>query len=110
MKRTLNLSIPTPCTEKWENFEPRPAGGFCMSCSKTVVDLTRMNDDQIIDFFKNKPAHICGRLRAGQLRAYTLADPVKIDAGFTLFRAGVLSLFLLLSGKVASAQQVVLAG
>jgi len=104
MKRTLNLSIPAPCTEKWENFEPRPEGGFCQSCSKTVVDLTRLSDDQIIDFFKNKPAHVCGRLRTNQLRGYALLDPVKINPGFTLLKAGLLSLPLLLTGKFAAAQ------
>jgi len=107
MERTLNLSIPTPCTEKWENFEPRPDGGFCSTCSKTVVDLSRMSDEQIIDFFRNKPAHTCGRLRADQLRSYAWTDPVKIYPGFTLFRAGLLSLFLLLASKAAFAQQVV---
>jgi len=106
MKRTLNLSIPTPCTEKWENFEPRPTGGFCGTCRKTVVDLTRMSDDQVIDFFRNKPGHTCGRLRTDQLRSYTTVDPIKINLGFPLFRTGLLSLFLLLTGKVASAQQM----
>jgi len=107
MKRTLNLSIPTPCTEKWESFEPRPTGGFCGTCCKTVVDLTRMSDDQVIDFFRNKPAHACGRLRPDQLRTYAWADPVRINPGFSLFRAGLLSLFLMLAGKTASAQQVI---
>ena len=71
MKTNLNLSIPSPCGQKWQAFIPTPDGGFCSSCNKVVVDFTGMNDEQIVDFFKNKPAHTCGRFRPDQIRTYT---------------------------------------
>lgn len=104
MKHTLDLSISNPCTEKWESFEPRPAGGFCGSCNKTVIDFTRMTDEQVIDFFNKASGHVCGRLRGDQLKSYAVADPVWIIPGLALFKASLVSLFLLLAAKAASAQ------
>jgi len=102
--KNLSLSIPKPCSEKWENFTSVSNGGFCSSCSKVVVDFTNMNDDAIIDFFSKKPGHACGRFRPGQLKAYAAMAPLKINPGFTLLKAGLLSLLFLLMSKQTSAQ------
>jgi hypothetical protein len=102
--KNLSLSIPKPCSEKWENFTPAANGGFCGSCSKIVVDFTNMSDDAIIDFFSKKPAHACGRFRPGQLKTYAATTPLKISPGFTLLKAGLLSLLFLLVSKQTSAQ------
>lgn len=105
MQKNLNLSIPKPCTEKWENFIPSPVGGFCSSCNKVVVDFTKKGDDEIADFFRSKPAHACGRFRPDQLKLYVLASPPAINPGFALLKAGVLSLLLLMISRPASAQK-----
>jgi hypothetical protein len=102
--KNLSLSIPRPCSEKWENFTPSAGGGFCSSCSKVVVDFTNMSDDEIIDFFGKKPAHACGRFRTGQLKAYSAHAPLKVNPGLTLLKAGFLSMLFIMSGKQASAQ------
>jgi len=67
----MKLSIPQSCSENYQNFEPRPDGGFCQSCAKTVVDFSAMSDKEVMDYFKNRSeAKTCGRFRPDQLKAY----------------------------------------
>lgn len=105
MKKSINLSIAEPCGEKWENFTMTSHGGFCSSCSKTVIDFKNASDEEIIEFFKNKPAHACGRFRADQLKTYSFTKPVvTLHPGMALFKAGLLSLVLLLMSRPSIAQ------
>jgi len=104
MKETIALSISSPCSEKWDEFTPASGGRFCGSCQKIVVDFTEMGDAEILDFFRIKPAHMCGRLRPDQLKAYSSTTMVKINPGLTLLKAGLVSLLLLMMSKQTSAQ------
>lgn len=106
MQKSIHLSIPKPCTEKWENFAPVAMGGFCSTCSKVVVDFTTLSDHEIVNFFANKPAHACGRFRQDQLRSYVHAPAPVIHPGMTLFKTGLLSLLLFLINKPLSAQSI----
>jgi hypothetical protein len=106
MKKNLNLFVPQPCAEKWENFTPTSNGGFCSSCYKTVVDFTKMGDDEIIDFLTGKQDHTCGRFRPEQLKIYRRTTPVKINPGLMLLKAGLISLLLVLISKQTSAQTI----
>ncbi|HEY5745538.1 MAG TPA: carboxypeptidase-like regulatory domain-containing protein [Chryseolinea sp.] len=104
MKENISLSISSPCSEKWGDFTPATGGKFCGSCEKIVVDFTRMGDAEILDFFRAKPTHICGRLRPDQLKAYSNTAVIKINPGLMLLKAGLVSLLLVLMSKQASAQ------
>ena len=104
MKTNLNLEIPKPCFEQWENFTPTQNGGYCGSCFKTVVDFTKMSDDEIVRFFKDKPTHACGRFRADQLKAYAHTYPTKVRPGAMLLKAGFMSLLFAVISKPAGAQ------
>src|SRR6187402_1603316 len=104
MKSSLNLSIPTPCHEKWDNFTPVSNGRFCDSCSKVVIDFTKMSDQEILEFMQSKPAHACGRFRPNQLKIYSQTPIVKINPGLTLLKASLLSILMMLISKPASAQ------
>lgn len=97
--KTFSLSIPKPCSEKWENFTPTEGGGFCSSCSKVVIDFTKMTDQQIIDFVKQKPSHACGRFGPGQLKQYHQFEFANVKPGYMFLKAGVLSALLLLGSK-----------
>jgi hypothetical protein len=103
MKKALSLSIPEPCHENWDKFIPTDTGGFCNACNKNVIDFTHAAEADILNFFKHKPEHACGKFRTSQLKTYYLA-PDSIRPGFTLLRAGVLSLLLLLISKPGSTQ------
>lgn len=68
MSKKIQLTIPTPCHENWENMTPEDKGRFCGSCQKQVVDFSAMSDRQIAEFFK-KPStgSVCGRFMTDQL-------------------------------------------
>ncbi|MBT1697006.1 carboxypeptidase-like regulatory domain-containing protein [Fulvivirgaceae bacterium PWU4] len=102
--KNLSLSIPKPCSEKWENFSSTTNGALCGSCNKVVVDFTSMSDEALIDFFSKTKGHTCGRFRPDQLTTYTPSVRVKVNPGVTLLKAGLLSLLLVLTSKQASAQ------
>lgn len=104
MKSTLAISIPKPCSENWNTFTPTLTGGFCGSCNKNVIDFTKASDDEIVAFILKKPEHACGRFRNDQLKVYTVLPDVRLRPGFTLVKAGVISLLLLLISKPSSAQ------
>jgi hypothetical protein len=105
MRTDLTLSIQKPCSEKWNAFNPTPDGGFCGSCSKVVIDFTKMTDEQMLSYLKNKPTHSCGRVRVDQLKTFSDTTlPPRINPGMTLLKAGFVSLLLLLVSKQSLAQ------
>jgi len=99
MKNQISLDIKKPCSENWESFTSTSDGGFCSSCSKTVIDFTKMNDDEILNFFNNQTKQTCGRFRSDQLKHYTYSKPLNIRPGFSLLKAGLISLFVFLASR-----------
>jgi hypothetical protein len=63
----INLSIPEPCHEKWDNMTAVEKGRFCNSCQKVVVDFSSMSDAQLIAYFKAPKDSVCGRFDKEQL-------------------------------------------
>jgi hypothetical protein len=68
MSKKLQITIPTPCHENWDNMTNVQQGKFCGSCQKNVVDFSDMSDRQVAEFFK-KPStgSVCGRFMTDQL-------------------------------------------
>jgi hypothetical protein len=68
MSKALQLSIPKPCHENWNEMTHAEKGKFCGSCQKQVIDFTRMSDRDLAAFFK-KPStgSVCGRFNNDQL-------------------------------------------
>ncbi|MBT1706514.1 carboxypeptidase-like regulatory domain-containing protein [Chryseosolibacter indicus] len=105
MNKSISLSIPRPCSEQWDKFTSTPTGGFCSSCSKVVIDFTKMNDSEIVEYFSTEHASTCGRFRPGQLKEYVFATlPPTITPGYTVLKAGILGLLFLLVSKPSLAQ------
>lgn len=72
MKDQFSLKISKPCLEDFNQFKPTLQGGFCGSCQKEVIDFSKMNSDEILDYFKNKNTQdVCGRFKTNQLKTYT---------------------------------------
>jgi hypothetical protein len=73
MAKKLQLQIPTPCHENWENMTPTEKGRFCASCQKQVIDFSNKSDRDIAMFFKkpilssSKGGSVCGRFMDDQL-------------------------------------------
>lgn len=66
MKQKIQISIPEPCHEAWQNMTPVEKGRFCASCQKTVLDFTYLSDNEIINLV-NKNDNLCGRINTSQL-------------------------------------------
>jgi CarboxypepD_reg-like domain len=96
MKKQFTLSVPEPCSEKWSSFTPTANGGFCSSCSKSVVDFTSMSDDAIVDFISNKNDKVCGRFHTSQLKSYSHSAHAGIHPGWHLLKMSFLVLLVVL--------------
>jgi len=65
--KKLQLDVPIPCHENWENMTPVEKGRFCSSCQKQVIDFSRMSDREIALIFKKQSGTVCGRFMGDQL-------------------------------------------
>lgn len=66
MNKNVQIQIPSPCTQNWDDMETVPGGKFCSSCEKKVIDFTLLNDRQIIEILRKKNKG-CGRFTDEQL-------------------------------------------
>lgn len=66
LSKKIQLSIPKPCHENWEEMSPVEKGNFCSVCSKTVYDFTKASDEEIITRLHQKK-NTCGRFSTAQL-------------------------------------------
>ena len=66
MSAKINISIPTPCHENWQDMTAANKGRFCASCQKSVIDFTKSSDRHIAEVFK-KEGDVCGRFLKSQL-------------------------------------------
>ena len=58
---------------------PNEQGRFCNACTKTVVDFSLMNDDQVEQYFiTNYEKQVCGRFKNTQLQRITIILPRNI--------------------------------
>lgn len=67
MKPDFKISIPNPCHAEWDKMIPVKMGKHCSDCNKTVIDFTKMPDQQIKDYFSNNKQKVCGHFYKGQL-------------------------------------------
>jgi len=61
-----DIRIPNLCNEDWNKMTQNDNGRFCDTCKLTVVDFTKMSDDQIKNYLLNK-GHVCGRFDCSQI-------------------------------------------
>ena len=63
---SLRISIPDPCHQNWNQMQPNEKGRFCDTCKLTVVDFTKMSNEEIKTYLLNK-SYVCGRFDCTQL-------------------------------------------
>lgn len=105
MDNQLSLNIKAPCTENFEEFISTTNGGFCNSCQKEVIDFTKMNSQEITNYFQTKKTqNACGKFHSNQLKTYEDNLPKRKRIRF-LSGLG-LSLLSLLSFSKVQAQDI----
>jgi len=68
MQKPLQITIPEPCTQEWEEMTSCNNGRFCGQCQKTVIDFTTWSDAELYKYFDaHKNEHFCGRYMSTQL-------------------------------------------
>jgi hypothetical protein len=84
--KKVNYKIEEPCHADWDQMKPEEKGRFCESCSKTVVDFSKMSDFSIVNYLEsNKHLSVCGRFEEKQLdRTYVLPKSHYPALGFDL--------------------------
>lgn len=79
MENKYKITIPEPCQENWDQMAPKGNGRFCMSCTKTVVDFTKMSREEIQNYFSsNQHKNICGKFKNTQLDEIAIQIPSQV--------------------------------
>ena len=102
MKHKIQISIPEPCHEGWQNMTPVEKGRFCASCQKTVLDFTHLSDNEIIKVV-TKNDNLCARINGSQLNKNLIETKTKSNY-FGYFATTVLA-FLGLGTESVIAQE-----
>lgn len=63
------INIPKPCNQNWNSMMPNKNGRFCNSCSKTVVDFTKMENLEIQNYLieNSSKESVCGHFKFNQI-------------------------------------------
>lgn len=65
----LNIRIPEPCTQRWEDLEPSADGTLlCTRCHQHLTDFRGMSDDEVALAHALAGGRICGVYDEAQLR------------------------------------------
>ncbi len=63
-----SINIDFNCPKEWLKMDKNGQNRHCQSCNQTVFDFSKLSDDEILDFFKNRTSKkICGRFEKPQL-------------------------------------------
>ncbi|HMK06849.1 MAG TPA: hypothetical protein VK476_04920 [Flavobacterium sp.] len=92
------ISIPNPCNENWNSMNPTEKGRFCMSCNKTVVDFTKMKNQEIQKYFvENSDEKICGHFKLTQVESDSNSNYSKFRNRFNHIKIKPVKFLALLS-------------
>jgi hypothetical protein len=106
-KPTLRLHIPQPCQADWNQMAPQAGGRYCTQCTKVVYDFSQMTDVELLQFFQNRPADLCGRFHRQQLdRPLHVATPKRSLPIFVKKMAATLVAALSFRNATAQPQQI----
>jgi len=75
----MKFEIPFPCSEDLDKMKSEGLGKFCSSCSKVVIDFTKMSLEEIQSYFtENQNKSICGIFKTESIDNIELAIPLEI--------------------------------
>lgn len=64
---SYKLNIEKPCDKDWNEMLGVEVSRYCQHCSKSLIDFTKLTDNEIIDVLENSEGSICGRLSSNQM-------------------------------------------
>lgn len=64
------INVPKPCSQNWNSMLPNKDGRFCNSCSKTVIDFTKMDIPEIKNYLIENSGKegVCGHFKFDQVQ------------------------------------------
>jgi len=78
----LQINIPKPCHQDWNEMTPTIRGAFCSACAKEVIDFTTMTDAEVQNYFLQKATEkICGKFNNDQLNRIKINIPSNVFVG-----------------------------
>jgi hypothetical protein len=102
-KHNYTLDLTFRCGEDWSVMHDQPGGKFCGSCFKSVIDLTKLSDQQIIRLIESNRNGFCGRLTDTQLqKTYVPIENVSGNLDLRKVIAGVALLMTFDSNELLS--------
>lgn len=104
MKKPIQITIPTPCHENWQQMTAVEKGRFCASCEKKVFDFTNSSDREIAAVLKNTD-NSCGRFRSSQLNR-DLIVPTEKSTLWIAASAAVISFLTIGTNRVLAQEPV----
>lgn len=110
LKKKIEITIPEPCHEQWQNMPVTRGGRHCASCARDVIDFTLLSDQQLISFLEKQAGNgSCGRFYADQLNRPLQPTDGSFAAGSLAHKmaAGLLFLHIAIGNSVAHAQKKV---
>jgi carboxypeptidase family protein len=67
---SIQINIPHPCSQNWDEMTVNGIGRHCEHCTKTVIDFTTWSDTALYNFFAKNSAGVCGRFLSAQTDRY----------------------------------------
>ena len=104
MKKPIQITIPTPCHENWQQMTAVDKGRFCASCEKKVFDFTNSSDREIASVLKNTE-NACGRFSITQIDR-DLIVPKGKNSIWIAASAAVISFLTISTNKVLAQTSV----
>ncbi|GAB2815767.1 carboxypeptidase-like regulatory domain-containing protein [Ferruginibacter profundus] len=100
----LHITIPKPCAQSWDAMPVAGEGRHCMHCNNTIYDFSQMSDNELFDFFKQRPDTHCGRFHNTQLQRDILPLVPQRNLVAYKFTKMAAAIFAVLSFKSLSLQ------
>lgn len=58
----MSVTIPKPCNQQWDTFEPSAWGRHCSICNSEVVDFTHWKTADVMAYVQQSNSRVCGRI------------------------------------------------
>ncbi len=103
----LHITIPQPCSQNWDAMANVGEGKHCTQCNNIVYDFSQMNDEELLNFFKQRSAIPCGRFHVTQLNRDIVPVAAKNKMLLHRFNKIAAAFFTVLSFKGISSNAAV---